>query len=128
MISLNVKNLRNLCAKLLFNMSIFILILGSISFVSFAVGSAIATYMPKLYCSNVNCHHSIIRTIITGSGIISGAIIFISIILLLLMIILHAIINFLYKKNILMFSESANSGILENFLRYIWHPFNPFSK
>ncbi len=120
MVSLNIENLRKLINKL------FIFSLSSILiyFVLFGIGYTVRNI--QAFSSFHASLHSYFNTPLLGIALLTALLIFGLLLCIIVMIILSLIVNFLWKRNIIEFTDNNNrkNGFFEKILRYAWHPFD----
>ena len=120
MVSLNVENLRKLINKL------FIFILSSILIYLILFGIGYIVRNIQVFSPFHASLHSYFNTPLLGAALLTALLIFRLLSYIIVMIILSLIVNFLWKRNIIEFTDNNNKkyGFFEKILRYAWHPFD----
>ena len=121
MVSLNVKNLRNLIKKVF----VSILVIALICYILFGAGY-IVRYMHILNFNSIP-QGGYLCFVYPFVGMLFTVALFFSICILyvIIMFILSTIVNFLWKRNIIEFTDNNKKyGFFEKILRYAWCPFD----
>ncbi len=117
MVSLNIKNFSNLIGKL------FIFVLGSILvyFILFWLGYVVNNNTQALNVISDSQKYTYILNPLLGTGVFFISLISMIILYTVVMIILSLIVNFLWKRNIIEFTDNTRKdGFFEKILEYAW--------
>jgi preprotein translocase subunit SecY len=120
MVSLNVENLRKLINKL------FIFTLSSILIYLILFGIGYTVRNIHVFSHFHASRYSYFNTPLLGAALLIALFMFALLLYIIAMIILSLIVNFLWKRNIIEFTDNNNKkyGFFEKILRYAWHPFD----